>query len=493
MNSLKRLILAFAAMLLVCLCAVGAADSAVNCYWQLDAVEVDAFASDKLGSPEALASAKTLSGLDVEEMIAALRGENTLSLGMTRVGNGKTAKAAYTYSTVPALVPGAAAARLNVTAETSAEGGSYYLYSTINAASRQVARVRGNGAWVVRTFFPRQATPGQSRVLSLYAKESNDLARVRVNYVYKAVPGAMQIDTNGDIVLYDLDGNEVRRIHQKVEDMLPVMLGASSAGSEGDTVFAAEKNDDGSVIVRMNPASGLTHSELIQLIRAAVKSAMTDAASAATYVSTLESDPDAATIYLAPGAKLSDDVLSALIAAAQSAAIDVAALQGDVSSGAVSVAAEMTPSPAPLTLSQILGKIEAGDVSSETDETAEDGSTYAASGSAAQAVVLYGETGVEAVVMTPGAEASGSELLEAIHKLEEAGSLSKSYADTFGRDASELGLTGEAGATSTMVVEGAKEGVASVSASGMENSTWLNILPGSVADLLDQLTACSSS
>ena len=28
MNSLKRLILAFAAMLLVCLCAVGAADSA---------------------------------------------------------------------------------------------------------------------------------------------------------------------------------------------------------------------------------------------------------------------------------------------------------------------------------------------------------------------------------------------------------------------------------------------------------------------------------
>ena len=287
-NPLKLLIQTLVFVLLVAVCAAAAADgvSPVNCYWQLEKVEVDTAASDRVGAASATTSIEPLSGLDVEAMMDALRGDHIIALSLDRDSTGKHAQAGFVYSTVPALVPGAAAARLNIAADTHVEDDCFYLYSTVNAGGSQIARVRGTGAWVVRTFFPRQAVPGAKRTLSLIAREHNELAQVRVNYVYTACPGAMIIDTNNDIVLYDLDGKETRRIPQAVEDMLPVMMQNASASSEGDTVFSAEENEDGSVIVRPSQALGLSHEEIIKLIRATTKAAAADASSAATAVST---------------------------------------------------------------------------------------------------------------------------------------------------------------------------------------------------------------
>ena len=98
----------------------------------------------------------------------------------------------------------------------------------------------------------------------------------------------MVIDGSGDVVLYDLDGNEIQRIAQTVEDILPVFA-ADGSHAAGKTIFAAEEQEDGSLIVRFDPDSGLTEDELIRLIRAA-SSGETDATSAATFVSTLEAE-----------------------------------------------------------------------------------------------------------------------------------------------------------------------------------------------------------
>jgi hypothetical protein len=161
MKSVKLLLHVLVCLLLCAVCALGAADdSVVNCYWQLEEVLVETLTAEGGCESSVLASAQPLSGLSVEEMIAAMRGENTLSLSATRKANGRSAKADYTYSTVPALVPGSAAARLSVTAATQSEENSYYLYSTIGATNSASTRMRGNGAWVLRTYFPRQAVPG---------------------------------------------------------------------------------------------------------------------------------------------------------------------------------------------------------------------------------------------------------------------------------------------------------------------------------------------
>ena len=349
MKSVKLLLHVLVCLLLCAVCTLGAADdSVVNCYWQLEEVLVETLTAEGGCESSVLASAQPLSGLSVEEMIAAMRGENTLSLSATRKANGRSAKADYTYSTVPALVPGSAAARLSVTAATQSEENSYYLYSTIGATNSASTRMRGNGAWVLRTYFPRQAMPGTQRVLTVSLKEYNGFARVTVRYVYEACPGAMIIDVNNDIVLYDLDGNEMKRIPQAVEDMLPIMLGAQGNAADADTVFSAEGQNDGSLVIRLDPNSGLSHSELIQLIRAAQNAAKTpDAASAATAVSPLESDPNAATLYLAADAELSDEALSALIAAAQGSPIDVTAMQEAVTSGNVTLTKTRPRRPPP--------------------------------------------------------------------------------------------------------------------------------------------------
>ena len=482
--------LALALMLLLCACAAADSTAAVNCYWQLEEVRVETTASDRAGDIVATTDALPVSGLSAAQMVERMRGTHTLSLGLTRVSNGSRAEAEYTVSSAPALIPGAACARLSLSAATDCEDNSYYLYATVNAGGRQIVRVRGNGAWVVRAFFPRQAVPGATRTLSMTAREINGLASVRILCVYRAMLGAMLIDTNGDIVLYDLDGNEIDRIGQSVSDMLPVFAQHSSA-ADGDTIFSAEGQEDGSLIVRLAPDSGLTTQELIRLIRAAAKSAQeTDATSAATAVSSLEGDAGAATLYLAPGTELSDEMIAALIAAAQGKSIDATAMQDDVQAGEVALQAENTPSPTPISYADLKALIaEARDGAQEdTDDAA---SLYAREdGEGAQAVVLYGEGGVEALVITPGAGVTGAQLLEIIDRLERAGRLSHSYEETFGHDASALGLTGSQ--EETMLVDPAAETEsgaaagdgAAVAATGMEGRTWLSIQPGNVETLI---------
>ena len=458
MKSVKLLLHVLVCLLLCAVCTLGAADdSVVNCYWQLEEVLVETLTAEGGCESSVLASAQPLSGLSVEEMIAAMRGENTLSLSATRKSNGRSAKADYTYSTVPALVPGSAAARLSVTAATQSEENSYYLYSTIGATNSASTRMRGNGAWVLRTSFPRQAGPGTQRALTVSLKEYNGFASVTVRYVYEACPGAMIIDTNNDIVLYDLEGNEIARYGQTVGDLLPIMMGASAGSAEGDTIFSAEAQEDGSLIVRMDPDSGLSHSEIIRLIRAAEASAKTDAAVTYDVVPSLSADESAATLYIAAGTELSDETLSALIAAAQGSPIDVTAMQSAVSAGDAAVTAEKTPTPAPISYKELQALIASGETEKPAAEEIINSEYVTGSGSAAQAVVLYGEDGVQAIVLVPGAEATGEQVLSVIEKLENAGALSKTYEATYGHDASALGLTGENTASSTMIVEASTE------------------------------------
>ena len=235
---LKSLLTFFALALMLCVTAAADGTQAVNCYWQLEEVRVETAASDRAGDIVAQTDALPVSGLSAAQMVEQMRGTHTLSLGLTRLSSDSRAEAQYTVSSAPALIPGAAAARLSLSAATDCEANSYYLYATVNAGGSQIVRVRGNGAWVVRAFFPRQAVPGTTRTLSVNAKEINGLASVRILYIYRAMPGAMLIDTNGDIVLYDLDGNEIDRIGQSVEDMLPVFAQQSGA-ADGDTIFSA--------------------------------------------------------------------------------------------------------------------------------------------------------------------------------------------------------------------------------------------------------------
>jgi len=202
-KTLKHFAFTFVFVLLAAfgVCGLAQSEAPVNCYWQLDEIVVETTASERTGAASALTDVTPVSGLDIEEMIDALRGAHSFSLDLDRESTGKHAHADFSYTTVPALVPGAAAARLSITANTQVEDNCFYLYSTVNAGGSQVARVRGNGAWVVRTFFPRQAVPGTVRTLGLTAKEYNGLAQARVTYRYVACPGAMIIDTNSDIVL----------------------------------------------------------------------------------------------------------------------------------------------------------------------------------------------------------------------------------------------------------------------------------------------------
>ena len=193
MKSMKLLLQTLVCLLLVAVCAVASASEAVNCYWQLDEVRVETFSDPSGLNAEVAVSAEALSGLSIPEMIDAMRGENAMSMRVVRSETGKrssrTAEAAYTYSAVPALVPGAAAARLSFTADTQAEPASYYLYGTLAAGGHQVARMRGDGAWVLRTFFRRKAIPGTERTMTVSLREMNEQASARVTYAYKACPG----------------------------------------------------------------------------------------------------------------------------------------------------------------------------------------------------------------------------------------------------------------------------------------------------------------
>ncbi|MBR5560703.1 MAG: hypothetical protein IKU73_04745, partial [Clostridia bacterium] len=305
---MKSILRVLVLCLLVVFASAALADDAASCYWLLEEIRVESLTSDAYGPASAETDVQPVSGLKPAAMTEAVRGMRSFELDVTRAAGGQNAHAEYTLSGMPAVVPGAASARMTITASTSADEDSFYLYSAIFAGQYRTLRVRGTGAWVHRVRFPRTAESGSEQTVSFVAREIHDLARTEVTYVYRAHPGVMMVDMNGDVVLYDLDGNEIDRIVRTVDDILPEFTQNLGGDIDGKTLFAGEMQDDGSLIVSFDPESGLTEDELIRLLRAAKAAEQpADAASAATAVSPLTADKDNATIYLAADADLSDD------------------------------------------------------------------------------------------------------------------------------------------------------------------------------------------
>ncbi|MBQ2989766.1 MAG: hypothetical protein IJD60_00560, partial [Clostridia bacterium] len=397
---MKNILRILALCLLLALPACALAAGETSCYWQLEAIEVEHALSQAYGPATAETDVQNVNETDPAVMTEIVRGVKHVTLDVTRENGGYNAHGEYTLAGVPAVVPGAASARLTITANTKADEHSFYLYSSILVDGRRTLRVRETGAWVHRVYFPRVAPQGAVQRITLDSREIHDFARTQVTYVYRAHPGVMVIDTNGDVVLYDLNGNVIKRIPQTVEDILPVFTQESGNVAGGKTIFAAEEQEDGSLIVRFDPDSGLTEDELIRLIRAAA-SGETDATSAATFVSTLEADENDATLYIAPNTDLSDDVLRALLRAASGKALSVDAVSEAIDAGEVALIAEPTATPAPLTYSQLREKA----LNPQAFETAAPAEIAALSetadgAEAAQALLLYNDSGVQGIVLT---------------------------------------------------------------------------------------------
>lgn len=267
---MKRLFCLLLLFLLLLPSFAFAKESAQPCYWLLTDVRTEKSASQPYGDASADASVTELSSLTPEEMLRAMEETHVFNLSASREQTGAAADSEYTLYGMPALVPGAACARLSLTAATSEDPGSFYLYTNLYANNARILRARGNGAWVVRIPFPRRAISGATRTIVLDSRELHGFAKVKAVYTYTAVAGKMLIDSNGDIVLYDPLGNETYRISRSLAEVLPVF--SSTASESGDVIFSAELQADGSVITRFLPGSGLTVDEIIELIRKALSS-----------------------------------------------------------------------------------------------------------------------------------------------------------------------------------------------------------------------------
>ena len=213
---MKNILRVLAAVLLLILPACAMAAGETSCYWQLEAIEVDSSVSTAYGPAMAETDAAAVAESDPVRMTEIVRGVRHMTLDVTRENGGYNAHGEYTLAGVPAVVPGAASARLTITANTKAEDHSFYLYSSILVDGRRTLRVRDTGAWVHRVYFPRTAQDGAVQRVTVDSREIHDLARTQVTYVYRAHPGVMVIDGSGDVVLYDLAGNEINRIPQTV-------------------------------------------------------------------------------------------------------------------------------------------------------------------------------------------------------------------------------------------------------------------------------------
>ena len=435
---MKRLVTLWLLLALCLTAALALGETAQPCYWQLTDVRVTQKALDALGPAAVSTNAEALSDLKPIDMIEALSQPHTFSVDVTRAASGSNAYADYALSGMPALVPGAGSARLSLTSATVNPTSSFYVYASVYASKARVLRVRSTGAWVFRIPFPRTAIAGATRTVKLDAKELQGYADVCVSYTYTAMPGKMLVEASGDTVLYDPLGNEIDRIPRKVSEVLPVF--ASPSGSEGDILFSAEAQGDGSLLVRFLPDSGLTLDEMISLIRTATEAAKADAASGASIVSALTADKRSATLYLAPDANLSDDALSLLISAASGQAVSVASLQEAVDAGEISLDAPATPEPQAMTYSQLRQMLADGNTPTPT-QTPAYLSAAAKESQNAQAIVLYGDSGVESIALVPGTTATGEALSNIAHSLAQARQDSDVYEKLFGESVEHFGLT----------------------------------------------------
>ena len=204
MKFTPRILALLALLVLFCTCAL--ADD-VPVYWQLERIEVSASTANSYGPAAAETDVVAFESADAREMIETVRDVSTIQLDVSRSTTGTNAHADYTFSGVPALVPGSACARLTLTADTTTNDDSLYLYTSVYVDGSRTLRIRNTGAWVHRVYFPRTSEEGTVRKVEIFSRESHEKAAVRVVYTYTAHPGVMIIDTNGDIVLYDLEGN----------------------------------------------------------------------------------------------------------------------------------------------------------------------------------------------------------------------------------------------------------------------------------------------
>ena len=452
-----------------------AKESAQPCYWLLTDVHTERSASQPYGDASAEDNVTALSSLLPDEMLQAMEETHVFRLSASREQTGASARSEYTLSGMPALVPGAACARLSLTATTSEDRGSFYLYTSLYADNARIVRARGNGAWVIRVPFPRKAVSGATRAIVLDSREIHGFANVKAVYTYTAVPGKMLIDTNGDIVLYDPLGNETYRISHALAGVLPVF--SASASESGDVVFSAELQPDGSVIARFLPDSGLTIDEIIQLIRQALSSAEADATTSASVISSLSSNPNLATLYVAPNSNLSDEALSLLIGAASGQAVSVPTLQDAVESGDVTLDAQITPTPAPLTYSELAKRIASGETPTPSPSPAFL-SAAAKEAQTAQALALYGENGVEAIALTPSSHADGKTLQSIAQSIAQAREDKDAYEALFGESTENQGLSDGKNAIRFTPENGDAAGA---SVAVVDGSYLLSIQPGSVA------------
>ena len=478
---MKRLVTLWLLLALCLTAALALGETAQPCYWQLTDVSITQKALDALGPAAVSTNAEALADLKPIDMIEALSQPHTFSVDVTRAASGSNAHADYALSGMPALVPGAGSARLSLTSATVNPTSSFYVYASVYASKARVLRVRSTGAWVFRIPFPRTAIAGATRTVKLDAKELQGYADVCVSYTYTAMPGKMLVEASGDTVLYDPLGNEIDRIPRKVSEVLPVF--ASPSGSEGDILFSAEAQGDGSLLVRFLPDSGLTLDEMISLIRTATEAAKADAASGASIVSALTADKRSATLYLAPDANLSDDALSLLISAASGQAVSVASLQEAVDAGEISLDAPATPEPQAMTYSQLRQMLADGNTPTPT-QTPAYLSAAAKESQNAQAIVLYGDSGVESIALVPGTTATGEALSNIAHSLAQARQDSDVYEKLFGESVEHFGLTDT---ESALHYTPENADAASVSIAKLDGDTLMIVQPGSVALLEKQL------
>ena len=507
-------------LVLMALCALlpaqglGASDEK-DCYWQLEAVGVST-SSD----PEHIARIGTdfpsLSGLTLEEAADAMRGDHMLYINLSQYADSPRAQAVYTLRDVAPIVPGGASMPLSVTGDVRAPKYSFYIYAIIYSGDERVDRMRHSGAWVIPVPFPKKAVPGETHEVHVIAHEYEDLARVEVTLTYRAHAGEMVMDTNGDALIYASRQSEPERIPQSVEDLLQVFSQNISASGP---LFAAERQDDGSVLATFDPACGLSSQELIRLIRAAAHSdaisdgaqgadgmdaqdasdagaqgtwrvrvadaAFTDLVSPTFSLSTnslsaLKADAAYATLYIAPGAHLSDAALSALLSAVSGHMAGTSSgLRESAESGDLALSTETTPAPQKPSYAELLSGLNnasgrnsnsSAELAASTDEGA------ALTEQAPQAVVFYDKNGIVAAALAPWSRASGDDLTGILDRLRTIYPLRLSRFEQITDTTDGFILPGEAQA-------------APLQAMPLSSGNLMLVLPGDAGALLDFLDA----
>ena len=101
-HPLKVLVVTLLAFVMTLSASFALALEEVGVYWQLEEVTTSSYAASPYGTAYAKTSQQPLSLTDAKEMVKAIRGERTLSVGAERVSTERRADAEYTVSGFPA-------------------------------------------------------------------------------------------------------------------------------------------------------------------------------------------------------------------------------------------------------------------------------------------------------------------------------------------------------------------------------------------------------